>query len=170
VRGIGAAVGAILVISAIAGCGSDDSSGAPSTAADGDGGAEEVAGGDGIEPGEQSDGSGTVTIGDTTWEIDGTCNRPTEGVVLLTGTAVGDPTTEIYVTATPGIPDSASAYVTDTEQGFDWQTGSSYNQFGVDTPDTSYDGGTGRGEATFVDLAQPTLDPVLANGSWEFSC
>lgn len=169
-RGIGVSAGAILLIGALAGCGSDDSSAGPVTSSEGDGSGEEVSDGDGVETGGQSDGSGTVTIGEMTWDIEGTCNRPTEGVVLFTGTALGEPTTEIYVTATPGIPDSASAYVTDEEQDFDWQTGSSYSQFGVDTPDTSYDGGTGRGEATFVDLAQPPLDPVLADGTWEFSC
>jgi hypothetical protein len=130
---------------------------------------DEAAEGDGIQPGEQTEGSGTVTIGESSWEIEGTCNSPTKGIVLLTGTAVGDASTEIYVTATPGAPDSASAYVTKGDE-FDWQTGSSYQTFGVSTPKTSFSDGTGEGTGTFVDLSQPTLDPVLADGGWEFSC
>ena len=114
-------------------------------------------------------GTGTITIGDTTWEIEGTCNIPTEGVVLLTGTGVDDPTVEIYVTATPGLPDTDSAFVT-KEGEFDWTTGSFVTSKGLQEPDTSYDAGVGRGSAGFIDQDKPPLDEVYADGTWEFNC
>lgn len=114
-------------------------------------------------------GTGTITIGDTTWEIEGTCNIPTEGVVLLTGTAVDDPSVEIYVTATPGLPDTDSAFVT-KEGEFDWTTGSFVTSNGLQEPETSYEAGVGRGSAGFIDQDKPPLDEVYADGTWEFNC
>jgi hypothetical protein len=114
-------------------------------------------------------GTGTVTVGETTWEIEGTCNIPTDGIVLLTGTAVSDPAVEIYVTATPSVPDSASAYVTKAGE-FEWTTGSFVTSEGLQAPETSYEAGTGRGSAGFIDQEQPPLDKVFADGTWEFHC
>lgn len=118
----------------------------------------------------ESPGAGTVTVGDTTWEIEGTCNSPMEGIVLLSGNAVEDTDIEIYVTATPAVPDSASAYVTHADGTFDWSAGSSLAQFDIETPETSYEDDVGRGSAEFIDLSKPTLEPVVAEGSWEFGC
>lgn len=178
------AIGSLALL--VAACGDDGSSLGESTTDDAtlDGTAGESTGdedetpvaaptdgtGDGSAPAAGTAGSGSVTIGATTWDVEGTCNSPFEDVVLLTGTAVDDASVEIYVTATPGAPDTASAYVTDGAGAFDWGAGEAFTQFGGTLPETSWEGGVGRGSATFVDTAQPTLDPVLAEGSWEFTC
>ncbi len=116
------------------------------------------------------DGTGTITIGENTWTVEGFCNNPMEGIVLLNGTSVDDPGVEIYLTATPSLPDTASAFVTDGSGAYDWSAGSSLAQFDIERPETSYEGGVARGSAMFVDFEQPTLEPVVAAGDWEFRC
>ena len=109
-------------------------------------------------------GTGTITVGANTWEIQGTCNSPQDGIILLTGTAADDSSVEIYVTATPAIPDSASARVTKAGE-FDW-----FADKNIEAIETTYDAGVAQGSATFVDLDQPPLDAVHEEGSWEFRC
>lgn len=123
--------------------------------------------GDGGDDGAQ--GTGTITIGGTTWEVVGdVACVDYETAMGLQGHAVDDPSIAVVLNANVDEPTAAYATV-DGGDAFQWQAGEGFETLGATVPQTEVVDGSGRGTATFVDtLSGPEY--VTAEGSWEFSC